>query len=142
MMTHEEAKYILGEMQNLQFYTNKVNELWQLLNDLSEHINDVQTPSSPNGGNGVKIENHADKASMVLSLYSDEILLVDEYQMFLKRKQCAEAYRQSLLDACEDSDIPFVTDCIKRIPYRVLNDKYYIANSYAKIIRMIQKMKK
>ncbi len=139
-MTKEEAKYILHELKSINYYTHKLFELECLLKDLAQQIVDVQTPSSPSGGNGVKVENHKDKTSIVNSLLSDEQTYNAEYNFLLSCKQHAEAYRIKLMTACDPKDKLFCQDYIDGMPYGKINAKYNTSNAYDRIIRLIRQI--
>ena len=139
-MTKEEAKYILHELKSINYYTHKLFELECLLKDLAQQIVDIQTPSSPNSGNGVKVESHKDKTSIVNSLLSDEQAYNAEYNFYLSCKQHAEAYRIKLMTICGPIDKSFCQDYIDGMPYDKINTKYNTSNAYDRIIRLIRKI--
>ena len=139
-MTKEEAKYILHELKSINYYTHKLFELERLLKDLAQQIVDIQTPSSPNSGNGVKVENHKDKTSIVNSLLSDEQAYNAEYNFYLSCKQHAEAYWIKLMTACDSKDKSFCQDYIDGMPYDKINAKYNTSNAYDRIIRLIRQI--
>lgn len=141
-MTREDAVYILQELKSIRYYRNKLREIRILLQDLMDQINDIQTPHSPLGGEGVKIENHKEKSTIVNGLLSDEQALMDEQAFYIKCLARAEGYYKRLQLVCNDNERAFSEDFVNGEPYRHLEYKYGYSNVYDKMIRLISRILK
>lgn len=141
-MTRGDAVYILQELKSIRYYRNKLKEIRILLQDLTDQINDIQTPHSPLGGEGVKIENHKEKSTIVNGLLSDEQALTDEQAFYIKCLARAEGYYKRLQLVCNDNERAFSEDFVNGEPYRHLEYKYGYSNVYDKMIRLISRILK
>ena len=141
-MTREDAVYILQELKSIRYYRNKLKEIRILLQDLTDQINDIQTPHCPLGGEGVKTENHKEKSTTVNGLLSDEQALMDEQAFYIKCLARAEGYYKRLQLVCNDNERAFSEDFVKGEPYRHLEYKYGYSNVYDKMIRLISRILK
>lgn len=141
-MTREDAVYILQELKSIRYYRNKLKEIRILLQDLTDQINDIQTPHCPLGSEGVKIENHKEKSTIVNGLLSDEQALMDEQAFYIKCLARAEGYYKRLQLVCNDNERAFSEDFVNGEPYRHLEYKYGYSNVYDKMIRLISRILK
>ncbi len=141
-MTREDAVYILQELKSIRYYRNKLEEIRILLQDLTDQINDIQTPHCALGGEGVKIENHKEKSTIVNGLLSDEQALMDEQAFYFKCLARAEGYHKRLQLVCNDTERDFSEDFINGESYRHLEYKYGYSNVYDKMIRLISRILK
>lgn len=141
-MTREDAVYILQELKSIRYYRNKLEEIRILLQDLTDQINDIQTPHCPLGGEGIKIENHKEKSTIVNGLLSDEQALMDEQAFYIKCLARAEGYYKRLQLVCNDIERAFSDDFINGEPYRHLEYRYGYSNVYDKMIRLISRILK
>ena len=55
MVSTHDARYILGEIRNIQYYETRIAELNLKLAEISEQIQDASAPRSPNGGHDVMV---------------------------------------------------------------------------------------
>lgn len=141
-MTREDAVYILQELKSIRYYRNKLEEIRILLHDLTDQINDIQTPHCPLGGEGVNIENHKEKSTIVNGLLSDEQALMDEQAFYIKCLARAEGYYKRLQLVGNDNERAFSEDFVNGEPYRHLEYKYGYSNVYDKMIRLISRILK
>ena len=141
-MTREDAVYILQELKSIRYYRNKLEEIRILLQDLTDQINDIQTPHCPLGDEGVKIENHKEKSTIVNGLLSDEQALMDEQAFYIKCLARAEGYYKRLQLVCNDNERAFSEDFVNGESYRHLEYKYGYSNVYDKMIRLISRILK
>lgn len=141
-MTREDAVYILQELKSIRYYRNKLEEIRILLQDLTDQINDIQTPHCPLDGEGVKIENHKEKSTIVNGLLSDEQSLMDEQAFYFKCLARSEGYHKRLQLVCNDTERDFSEDFINGEPYRHLEYRYGYSNVYDKMIRLISRILK
>lgn len=140
-MDNELEKYILSELTSISFYKKRIKELEDKLKEISQEIDDIQTPSSPNGGDGVKISAHRDKASIVLEKLTDEQNCIADKNHMITCLTKANAYMTKLLLVCDEQDTYFVKDYVKDVPRSIMRDRYGYSHPYDHMIRLIKKIK-
>lgn len=139
-MTDEKAAYILHELKSISYYEKQIDELDRLMKEISQRIVDIQTPSCPNGGDGVKAENHVNKSSIVNSLLSDEQGFYEERTHYNNSLVRANAYYTKLKLVCDTNEISFVNDFVKGESYQHLSYKHGYENVYRTMIGMIKRI--
>lgn len=141
-MIDAKAKDILYNIKNLQRLKSIVRNIDEMLLHITEEIYRIQEPSCPNGGNGVKIENHLDKSYIVNDLISQEMQLIQEKNEFQNRIEKAEAYLKAVRFICDPNELEFVSDFFDGAYYKSLSSKYGYENPYRKMIDLIKKSEK
>ena len=140
-MDNELAKYILSELASIRFYKKRIKELEDTLDEIAQEIYDIQTPSSPSGGDGVKISAHRDKASIVNEKLTDEQNCIADKNHMITCLTKANAYMTKLLLVCDEQDTYFVKDYVKDVPRSTMRDRYGYSHPYDHMIRLIKKIK-
>lgn len=137
-MNYSEAKYIVTEISRIPFYRTSVNNYQKLIDDLQFKIDNLTTPSSPNGkvsigeakGNAIN-----DYTEHMLSLVTEQSAVEWEkkfYQWALKK---AEGYRDLLLNG---SNADYVRDYMTVRDKRELQEKYHVGNAYDRMVRIVK----
>ena len=140
-----DAKYILGEIRNIQYYQMRIAVLTSELFDLDKRIETATDPVSPNGGNDVTVNGKSvrvkihgsgayDSGSAIAGIITAQKPIEDQLRDFKRRYETAVKYR-SMLMKCEESG--FIQEFISGTPYRELQKKYFTSNPYDKMIRLI-----
>lgn len=140
-MTDDKAKYTLHEIKNLRRYRTIIREIDEDLRHINQKIESVQEPSCPNGGmDQPKVHSGIDKASIVNSLLSDEMQLLEERNEFAKLKAKAENYYARLKIVCDHTELNFIDAFFRGVPYSRLVSDYGNENPYRKTLSLIKKM--
>ncbi|MEE1448568.1 hypothetical protein [Faecalitalea cylindroides] len=140
-MTDDKAKYILHEIKSLRRYRTIIREIDEDLRHINQKIESVQEPSCPNGGmDQPKVHSGIDKASIVNSLLSDEMQLLEERNEFAKLKAKAENYYARLKIVCDYTELNFIDAFFRGVPYSRLVSDYGNENPYRKTLSLIKKM--
>lgn len=140
-MTDDKAKYILHEIKSLRRYRTIIREIDEDLRHINQKIESVQEPSCPNGNmDQPKVHSGIDKASIVNSLLSDEMQLLEERNEFAKLKAKAENYYARLKIVCDYTELNFIDAFFRGVPYSRLVSDYGNENPYRKTLSLIKKM--
>lgn len=140
-MTDEKAKYILHEIKSLRRYRTILREIDEDLRRINQKIESIQEPSCPNGRmDQQKVNSSVDKASIVNSLLSDEMQLLEERNEFAKLKAKAENYYARLKIVCGNTELNFIDAFFRGVPYSRLVSDYGNENPYRKTLSLIKKM--
>ena len=151
MVNSHDARYILGEIRNIQYYEKRMAELKQQLREISTLIQEASVPRSPNGGKDVVVNGKTvrikipgkgyNSGSAVTSLITRQRPIEAEYGDFRKRWVNACRYRDELLYSDDTGFVEAFLSGTKT--YRQLQDEFYVSNAYDRIIRLIsQNVKK
>lgn len=138
-MIDEKAKDILYHIRNIQRFKSILNHINEDLDSIQKEIIRIQEPSCPNGGNGIKIENHTDKYTRINELISDEIELIQEKNDYQSRLDKAEVYLKAIKFVCDDKELEFLNEYLDGTYYKALSMKYGYENPYKKVISLIKK---
>ena len=141
-MIDAKAKDILYQIKNIKRFKIIIKNLEDSLLDIQREIYRIQEPSCPNGGDGVKIENHPDKYFIVNDLISQEMQLIQEKNEYQTRIEKAEAYLKATLIACDSVEREFFSDLVDGEGYSTLINKYGYENPYRTAINLIKKSEK
>lgn len=141
-MIDAKAKDILYQIKNINRFKMIIKNLEDSLLDIQREIYRIQEPSCPNGGDGVKIENHPDKYFIVNDLISQEMQLIQEKNEYQTRVDKAEAYLKAVRFICDQKELEFVTDFFDGMYYKSLSIKYGYENPYEKVLSLIKKSEK
>lgn len=140
-MTDDKAKYILHEIKSLRRYRTILREIDEDLRRINQKIESIQEPSCPNGRmDQPKVNSSVDKASIVNSLLSDEMQLLEERNEFAKLKAKAENYYARLKIVCDYTELNFIDAFFRGVPYSRLVSDYGNENPYRKTLSLIKKM--
>ncbi|WP_415967178.1 hypothetical protein [Faecalitalea cylindroides] len=140
-MTDDKAKYILHEIKSLRRYKTILREIDEDLRHINQKIESVQEPSCPNGNmDQPKVRSSTDKASIVNSLLSDEMQLLEERNEFAKLKAKAENYYARLKIVCDHKELDFIDAFFRGVSYTRLVSDHGYENPYKKVLNLIKKM--
>ena len=138
-MIDAKAKDIFYNIRNIKRFKIIIRNINDSLFEIHRKIYQIQEPSCPNGGDGVKIENHKDKYFIVNELISEEMELIKEKQEYLDKVSKAEIYLSKLKDVCDESEFEFINELADGANLRDISRKYGYENPYRKAINLIKK---
>ena len=140
-MTDDKAKYILHEIKNLRRYQKLIQSTDLELMRIHDEIQSVSEPSCPNGkGDGVKIQSHVEKSTIVNSLMSDEWELIQEKEKFVARKKEAEDYYIKLKMVCTRQELDFADAFFRGVSYKRISLDHHYENPYQSMIVLIKRI--
>lgn len=125
-MTDEKAKVIYQELMSINKYQSVIEEI-------KREIVDIQTPSCPNSGNDVKIENHQDKTIVINALYSE----MQEYERIIER---AKRNYIAVINVCDREETLFFSYYISGMNHWEIKRKFGYENPYRSVIRLIKRI--
>lgn len=137
-MSDEEAKYYFREIKAIRGYETIIEQTNKELRTIGQQINDIQTPSSPQGNTGPKIENHCDKSSLINSLLSEEMELIEKRNEFEKLKFKAERYFNRLKSVCSEKDIEFINAYVNGMNYQKMKRVFNIEHPWRYAIQLVK----
>lgn len=141
-MIDAKAKDILYQIKNIKRFKIILKNIEDSLSDIQNEIYRIQEPSCPNGGDGVKIENHPDKYYIVNDLISQEMQLIQEKNEYQTRIEKAEAYLKAVRLVCDPKELEFISEFFDGMYYKSLSSKYGYENPYEKVLYLIKKSEK
>lgn len=141
-MIDAKAKDILYQIKNIKRFKIILKNIEDSLSDIQNEIYRIQEPSCPNGGDGIKIENHPDKYFIVNDLISQEMQLIQEKNEYQTRVNKAEAYLKAIRLICDSKELEFVSEFFDGAYYKSLSSKYGYENPYEKVLSLIKKSEK
>lgn len=140
-MTDDKAKYILHEIKSLRRYQKLIQSTDLELMRIHDKIQSVSEPSCPSGkGDGVKIQSHVEKSTIVNSLMSDEWELIQEKEKFVARKKEAEDYYIKLKMVCTRQELDFADAFFRGVSYKRISSDHHYENPYQSMIVLIKRI--
>lgn len=141
-MNNELAKYILREIRSLWRYDSILAGIEKDLKDISDEIESILSPTCPNGQTGPKIEHSGiTKQTIINSLLSDEMDLLERQKKFERLKHEADKYRVKFLVAAEDDEEDFAKMVVEGVSYAKINHKFSYSNAFDHAIRICKRLK-
>lgn len=141
-MNEEIAKYILREIRSVWRYDLILAGIEKDLKNISDEIEAILSPSCPLGQTGPKIESSPmTKQTVVNSLLSDEMELLERQKKFEGLKHEADKYQVEFLAAAEDDEADFAKAVVDGISYSKIERKFRYSNAIDHAIRICKRLR-
>ena len=144
MVSVGDAKFILSEIRQINYYETKIGELMGRLSDMDMMIADVTSPVSPQGGQDVKVKGKTvrvkvhgagmNSSQRIVELATAKKPIEDMLTDFRKRHIRALDYRRQLMHS---KHAEYINDFFSGMSYKDIQRKYYVSNAYDKTLRII-----
>ena len=136
MITVDDAKYVLSEIRQLNYYERKMAWLNYQLVEYDMMIADLTAPASPNGGNDVVVKGKEIRVKIVGSGGTDKGALIADYltamepleeslKDFERRYRKAVEYKNAIVKSNDEFAIDYLEG---QISYKDLEKKYLVKN--------------
>ena len=141
-MNDELAKYMLREIRSIGRYDIILKSIEEDMQRISSEIEAVLSPTCPNGKAGPKIEHPSvAKQTIVNSLLSDEMELMERQKKFEHLKNEASFLRTRFLAACKGSEMTFGIAVADGVPYAKIEKNIGYSNAFDHAMRICKTLK-
>ena len=141
-MNDELAKYMLREIRSIGRYEIILKNIEEEMQRISSEIEAVLSPTCPNGKTGPKIEHSSvTKQTLVNSLLSDEMEMMERQKKFEHLKNEASFLRTRFLAACEGTEMAFGIAVANGVPYAKIEKSLGYSNAFDHAMRICKTLK-
>lgn len=141
-MNDELAKYMLREIRSIGRYEIILKNIKEEMQRISSEIEAVLSPNCPNGKRGPKIEHSSvTKQTLVNSLLSDEMEMMERQKKFEHLKNEAGFLRTRFLAACEGTEMAFGIAVANGVPYAKIEKSLGYSNAFDHAMRICKTLK-
>lgn len=139
-MNKQDIAYVIHEVRNIPYYTNRVIELDDTLERLSDELDAVGSPHCPLGNTQPSGVGRPTASRM------NEILSEEAYYIELRKhtNNClilAMSLYDNIMNVCDGSnECGLVKDFANGVSYNRLMSDYHVTNVYLTVSRIVQRI--